>query len=526
MLKDGEKPYQYGSSKSDILIRIPELYYNLVLTENHTAIEVARKIRSEILTLSNRCISIKGLQDSSHDYDQTVHRTIDLEDLNSFWSSGPSDTADHKEWLLYEVYESPCLISSVMITVFRALFQLNDPIFPPSKVRFKIGLTPSKYHYTSPLFEFENNAEDQHFSLLPDIVIGKYILVEMYGKPMLQNMDNKHYIALQKVAIHGSPLNRENFSSMVLPTLDKISETESKRIESEGGEEKKRDTFTQEELKETENILLNLASGEMTLGQFRDQYDQSVYEFATERRIVLMSDTLLENLDSPSQLSETNRFYTSNNILNQRNQRVSIIKLILCFLFDQQQTYGIWDRVNTEIFYKTFFALKDSIEDLNVLLNFSFAVGVHPCKDQDLYEKYFEFDQELPDPFKHKFLTVDGNEEEDDDEPRGRQFNMNYLKTLLLQAVGFDVQNLKFLLEVPGLDIKEVVYRVILVCQRQMSAFSHFNAKTFSDVLNDYIDRNPNINRDAMKKLIRIICETGLRDDRISKNFMKLADGL
>jgi len=109
-----------------------------------------------------------------------------------------------------------------MITAFQALFQYNDPIFPPSKVRFKVGCVPEKYHYTSPLYEFQHNALDQYFSLLPDIVIGKYVKVELYGKPSIQSTDNKHYIALQKVSCQGCTISSIKIPSKISPTLQRI----------------------------------------------------------------------------------------------------------------------------------------------------------------------------------------------------------------------------------------------------------------------------------------------------------------
>ena len=48
-----------------------------------------------------------GIEDSSHDYNQTIHLTLDTRDLNSFWSSKGSDSADSSEWLLYKINDDP-----------------------------------------------------------------------------------------------------------------------------------------------------------------------------------------------------------------------------------------------------------------------------------------------------------------------------------------------------------------------------------------------------------------------------------
>mmetsp|Transcript_12641 Transcript_12641/g.11190 ORF Transcript_12641/g.11190 Transcript_12641/m.11190 type:complete len:86 (-) Transcript_12641:1314-1571(-) len=83
------------------------LYNNLVIPPYSNALFVAKEIREVVLKLVNNQVPIKGVKDSSHDFDQTVHRTVDIDDLNSFWSSGGSDTAESTEWLIFDFYDSP-----------------------------------------------------------------------------------------------------------------------------------------------------------------------------------------------------------------------------------------------------------------------------------------------------------------------------------------------------------------------------------------------------------------------------------
>ena len=107
ILTQPKKPNIISPGDPRIFLNIPDMYHNLVLSMDFSPIEIAKEIKEFIYSQHKNSISIKALEDSSHDFDQTIHRTIDLENLNSFWSSGGSDTADSSEFLLYEVYESP-----------------------------------------------------------------------------------------------------------------------------------------------------------------------------------------------------------------------------------------------------------------------------------------------------------------------------------------------------------------------------------------------------------------------------------
>ena len=185
----------------------------------------------------NNQIELIGLQDSTHDYNQTIHLTLDTRDLNSFWSSKGSNSADSSEWLLYQTKNDPWLISSVMITAFQARFHYEDPIYTlikylidnykfsiisicillyyPNKLRILVGFSETNFHYISPLFNFEPNACDQYFWTFPDIVIGNYLKIEFYGKPTQQDTDDKYYIALQKVCAYGCPISEQITSDLV-----------------------------------------------------------------------------------------------------------------------------------------------------------------------------------------------------------------------------------------------------------------------------------------------------------------------
>ena len=78
-------------------------------------------------------LKIRGVEQSSFDYNQTIHCTIDTQDLNTYWSSTGRDIENSMESLTYEL-EVPSLVSYVEITAFQALFHESSPIYKASSV--------------------------------------------------------------------------------------------------------------------------------------------------------------------------------------------------------------------------------------------------------------------------------------------------------------------------------------------------------------------------------------------------------
>jgi hypothetical protein len=46
--------------------------------------------------------------------------------------------------------------------------------------------------------------QEQVFSLEGDLAVGAYLRVNLIGKPKIQSMDGKHYIALRYVGVTGN----------------------------------------------------------------------------------------------------------------------------------------------------------------------------------------------------------------------------------------------------------------------------------------------------------------------------------
>jgi hypothetical protein len=327
--------YNESADWNKLIIKIPDLQYNLVRKNGKNVLYIARIMKNYIKYLLSISIPIKGIKDSSHDFDQTIHRTTDVNDWNSFWSSTGSKTTDSTEWLLYQTDDSPSVIAGVTIAAFQAKYQTDDPIYPPLKVRFRVGFVPDHYHYTSELFKYDNNAEDQMFTLLPDLVVGKYIKVEFYGKPQTQEGDNKYYIALQKVSVFGESANSQQIPSEIKPTIHACVESTLSSAISQARHlsdlctQEDMDNISEEEFKFVEGSLIDLAEGNQTLIKFMEENKINDFrEWISQKRIVLLkSDLLWEHIDAPTSLGETNQFYKNKNLTNMCNGILSLIKV-------------------------------------------------------------------------------------------------------------------------------------------------------------------------------------------------------
>lgn len=74
------------------------------------------------------------------------------------------------------------------------------------------------YHFKSQRYKvIEDTDQEQEFILAPHVVMGEYIKINLIGKPKIQRMDNKHYIALRYVGVKG--YQKEHISDPHVQTL-------------------------------------------------------------------------------------------------------------------------------------------------------------------------------------------------------------------------------------------------------------------------------------------------------------------
>lgn len=88
-------------------------------------------------TVSSPYLPLQGVTESSKDYNQSIHRTLDINDEHGFWSSTGSKTQDASEFLLYKLPE-PTLIKEVFWRIFKAEGFAEKP-YPSNKVKILIG---------------------------------------------------------------------------------------------------------------------------------------------------------------------------------------------------------------------------------------------------------------------------------------------------------------------------------------------------------------------------------------------------
>ena len=55
-------------------------------------------------------------------------------------------------------------------------------IYHPKYVDIEIGMTNDHYYYRSPMFEYDKSSDKETLWLLPDIVFGQVIKINLYGK--------------------------------------------------------------------------------------------------------------------------------------------------------------------------------------------------------------------------------------------------------------------------------------------------------------------------------------------------------
>ena len=129
------------------------------------------------------------ISSSSQDLNQSLHRTVNADNEDQFWSSQGTDSGDDTEWLLYKT-SSPVFIKSFKIKLFKSKFH-----FDPKMVCIQVGNSPDNFHYCSQQFEVGTDLE-QEFVVAPSVTYGCYFKLMLIGKKNKQSHDEKYYTAL------------------------------------------------------------------------------------------------------------------------------------------------------------------------------------------------------------------------------------------------------------------------------------------------------------------------------------------
>ena len=161
----------------------------------------------------------RGFESSSHDYNQTIDCTLSYENIN-FWSSKGSDTKQDNEYLIYELRDQS-FVFSVHFLLYRAVYQ-GGPVYPPQRAKVSIGNSPDEYHYHSQEFFVSPTEYLNTVLVLPKIVIGKYVRIDLLGKVVPQPGDEKFYSVLEYAEVLGYPLNFLNQNSSLASQKPKV----------------------------------------------------------------------------------------------------------------------------------------------------------------------------------------------------------------------------------------------------------------------------------------------------------------
>jgi hypothetical protein len=157
---------------------------------------------------------------------------MDMDDMESYWSSGGQEDPGVPEFLMYKLCSDLCLIDEIRIQPFRAYEQPDHPIYSARYVRVKFGCPKSPlrledlvsednegqltaddnymWSYTSSEFPMlqENVLQSLKFPR-PVLCIGGVVKVEFLGRIQKQVYDDLYYICMAHVQVLGTPLPQE-----------------------------------------------------------------------------------------------------------------------------------------------------------------------------------------------------------------------------------------------------------------------------------------------------------------------------
>eukprot|EP00898_Chlorokybus_atmophyticus_P006792 jgi/Chlat1/7113/Chrsp57S00532 len=149
-------------------------------------------------------LAIAGIASSSHEYDQTIEHTC-RGDSYGFWSSAPCLDKNGSEWLKYQLLDGPAIIKSVSLMPFA-----SRRCYAPRALKVFAGMSsddqclyPGSQEY-SPV----RNRPYMEEHPLPDLVLGEYVKLDMYGyhaAHFVSGREQDYYQCLMRVLVVGHP---------------------------------------------------------------------------------------------------------------------------------------------------------------------------------------------------------------------------------------------------------------------------------------------------------------------------------
>lgn len=142
------------------------------------------------------------IKSSLHSHiNQPLNGLLKYED-ELFWNSKQREDCETTESVLIELIENS-IVHSVNFKIYRAVWQ-GGALFPPKFFKIFIGNTENEFHYESVLYKAPMSEKYCTVLVLPEVVKGRYVKIDLIGKVTPMPNSNLFITALEFVDIIGT----------------------------------------------------------------------------------------------------------------------------------------------------------------------------------------------------------------------------------------------------------------------------------------------------------------------------------
>lgn len=167
-----------------------------------------------VKAISNmKSLDLTGVDSSNNNFSCFMNKILDY-NTDHYWISLGSQSSNVNDFLVYELSQQS-LIFAINLKFFRAV-RFGGFFYPPKSVKISIGNSKENFHYSSDTFSVEPHEFLFTVCILPEIVIGKFVKIELIGKVMTQLGDNKFYNSLSYLDCLGYPVGIDCLDSFSL----------------------------------------------------------------------------------------------------------------------------------------------------------------------------------------------------------------------------------------------------------------------------------------------------------------------
>jgi F-box domain len=153
---------------------------------------------------------------------QSLSGMLKYED-DLFWNSKQRADSNTTETILCELIDSS-IVFSVHFKIYRAVCQ-GGILYPSRYIKIYIGNDKESHHYESGLYKVCMSEKYCSIQILPEIVIGKYIKIELIGKVTHLPNSLLYITAIEFFDVIGYSLNSVPLNNLELGIVNKDTET-------------------------------------------------------------------------------------------------------------------------------------------------------------------------------------------------------------------------------------------------------------------------------------------------------------